>query len=32
MERESRRELLFFSREAFLTVLERRVAPKKEAA
>lgn len=25
MERESRRELLFFSREAFLTVLERKV-------
>lgn len=27
MERESRREFLFFNREAFLTVLERRVAP-----
>lgn len=26
MERESRREFLFFNREAFLTVLERRIA------
>jgi hypothetical protein len=27
MERESRREFLFFNREAFVTVMERRIAP-----